>query len=71
MTEPAAAGRQALMAQHRDSLRRRASTPLGSPDYEAIAKEIAGIEVEIARIEEPPVELLGRRPDSAARPELR
>jgi len=55
------------MNAHRDALKRRAATPLGTHAYEQIAAEVAAIEVEIARIEEPPVELLGKRPEPPAR----
>lgn len=67
MTEPVRGGREALMVQHRDALGRRAVTPLGSQEYEQLAKEIARIEVEIARIEEPPVELLEKRAETSVR----
>jgi hypothetical protein len=59
--------RDTLMARHRELLTRRAKTPLGSPEYQRLAEEIAAVEVEIARIEEPPVELLGKRPEPAPR----
>jgi hypothetical protein len=64
MTEPRPETRDHLMAEHREALRRRATTPLGSHAYEQVAAEIARIEIAIARIEEPPVELLGKRPDA-------
>jgi hypothetical protein len=46
--------REALMEQHRAARARREAAPLGSDAYRAAAEEIARIEVEIARIEEPP-----------------
>jgi hypothetical protein len=42
------------MEQHRAARARREAAPLGSDAYRAAAEEIARIEVEIARIEEPP-----------------
>ena len=59
--------RDSLMVDWREALKRRSATPLGSHAYEQIAAEIARIEIEIARIEEPPVELLGKRPEPPAR----
>ena len=46
--------RDALMEQHRAARARRDSAPLGSDEFRAAAEEIARIEVEIARREEPP-----------------
>ena len=59
--------RDSLMEDWRAALKRRSTIPLGSHAYEKIAAEIARIEIEIARIEEPPVELLGKRPEPPAR----
>jgi hypothetical protein len=59
--------RDALMVRHRELLKRRAGTPLESREYQQVAAEVAAVEVEIARIEEPPVELLGKRPDAPPR----
>ncbi|HUR16241.1 MAG TPA: hypothetical protein VMZ33_03050 [Candidatus Limnocylindrales bacterium] len=42
------------MEQHRAARARRDSAQLGSDDFRAAAEEIARIEVEIARREEPP-----------------
>ena len=57
--------RASLMVRHAALLKRRAATPLESVEYQQIAAQVADIEVEIARIEEPPVELLGKRPEAA------
>ncbi len=57
--------RDSLMNDHREALSRRHATPLGTQAYEQIAAEIARIEIAIARIEEPPVTLLGKRPEPA------
>jgi hypothetical protein len=43
--------RDELMAQWRETRRRRDAAPLGSKAYEAAVEEIARIEVEIARVE--------------------
>ena len=48
--------REELLRQHRDVIRRRHSVPLGGPEYRQLAEEVARIEIEIARIDEPPVE---------------
>ena len=48
--------REELLRQHRDVIRRRQSVPLGGPEYRRLAEEVARIEIEIARIDEPPVE---------------
>ena len=50
----AESGRDALMEQHRAARARRDSAPLESAEFRAAAEEIARIEVEIARREEPP-----------------
>jgi transcription elongation GreA/GreB family factor len=42
------------MALHAAARRRREAAALGSDEYRAAAEEIARIEVQIARIEEPP-----------------
>ena len=39
---------------HRAARLRRDAAPLGSDDYRSAAEEVARIEIEIARIEEPP-----------------
>jgi hypothetical protein len=41
------------MELHAAACRRRDSSALGSDDYRAAAEEVARIEIEIARIEEP------------------
>ncbi|MEO6349335.1 MAG: hypothetical protein ABIP53_01665 [Candidatus Limnocylindrales bacterium] len=46
--------RDALMEQHRAARARREAAALGSDAYRDAAEEIAHIEVEIARREEPP-----------------
>ncbi len=59
-------GRGALMEKHRLATQRRRAAPLGSPEYEAAAAEIAAIEIAIARLEEPkvPLPVKWRRPAS-------
>jgi hypothetical protein len=68
MTRPQPETRESLMVEHRAAIQRRAAAALGSHEYQQAAEDVARIEVAIARIEEPPVELLGKRPD-ASRPE--
>ena len=53
---PASTGsdRDALMEQHRAARARRDAAPLESDEFRAAAEEIARIEIEIARREEPP-----------------
>jgi hypothetical protein len=46
--------RAELMSLHAAARARRDASPLGSDSYRAAAEEIARIEVQIARIEEPP-----------------
>ena len=43
------------MALHVAARKRRDASPLGSDEYRAAAEEVARIEVQIARIEEPAV----------------
>jgi hypothetical protein len=45
--------RAELMALHEVARRRRDAAGLGSDDFRAAAEEIARIEIQIARIEEP------------------
>jgi hypothetical protein len=52
--QPPPEGRAALMEQHAAARRRRDSAPLGSDEFRAAAEEVARIEIEIARLEEPP-----------------
>lgn len=57
-TSPAAKGDRAqqradLLAQHRVARLRRDAAKLDSPDYRKAAEEIARIEVQINRLEEP------------------
>jgi hypothetical protein len=47
--------REGLMELHRAARARRDAAALGSDEFRAAAEEIARIEIEIARIEEPPV----------------
>jgi hypothetical protein len=46
--------RDALMEQHRAARARRDAAPLGSEAFREALEEIARIEIEIARREEPP-----------------
>lgn len=46
--------RAELMELHAAARRRRDAAPLGSEEYRAAAEEVARIEIQIARIEEPP-----------------
>jgi hypothetical protein len=41
------------MALHEAARRRRDAAPLGSDEFRAAAEEIARIEIQIARVEEP------------------
>lgn len=68
MTQRQPETRDSLMVEHREAIKRRAAAPLGSHEYEQAAEAVARVEVEIARIEEPPVELLGKRPETPPRP---
>jgi hypothetical protein len=43
-----------LMELHAAARRRRDAVPLGSEGFRAAAEEVARIEIQIARIEEPP-----------------
>lgn len=62
--EPA---RAELMRRHAAARARRDASQLGSDAYRAAAEEVARIEIEIALLEEPPMEHLP--PDTpAARP---
>jgi hypothetical protein len=45
--------RAELMALHEAARRRRDASALGSDEYRAAAEEIARIEIQIARVEEP------------------
>jgi hypothetical protein len=45
--------REELLAQHRAAKARREAAALGSDDYRVAAEEIARIEVQINRLEEP------------------
>jgi hypothetical protein len=61
MTDPTATAtttpaRTELMRQHVEARRRRDAAPLGSDEFRAACEDVARIEVEIARAEEPPVE---------------
>ncbi len=47
------APRDPLLARHREARRRRDAAPLNSEAYRAAAIDIARIEVEIARLEQP------------------
>ena len=53
--EHAQIGREALMERHREARARRDAAALGSDEFRAAAEEIARIEIEIARLEEPPI----------------
>jgi hypothetical protein len=60
MTEPTestqsvrADKRNELLARHRAARERRESAALGSDEYRAAAEEVAAIEVEMNRLEEP------------------
>jgi hypothetical protein len=46
--------RAELMELHAAARRRRDAAPLGSEGFRAAAEEVARIEIQIARIEEPP-----------------
>jgi hypothetical protein len=48
-------GRDNLMEEHRAARARRDAAPLESDEFRAAAEEVARIEIEIARREEPPV----------------
>lgn len=45
--------RAALLVLHAEVRRRRDRAPLGGPEYRAACEEIAAIEVQVARIEQP------------------
>lgn len=49
--------RESLMERHAVARRQRDAAPLGSDQFRAAAEEVARIEIEIARLEEPPAEL--------------
>lgn len=51
--EPPPSSRAELMEKHRAACRRRDAAALGSADFRAAAEEVAQIEIEIARLEEP------------------
>lgn len=53
---PAATSRSQLMEGHAAARRRRDTAALGSADFRAAAEEVARIEIEIARLEEPPAQ---------------
>lgn len=55
MAEPPSS-RAELMEQHRAARQRRDKAALGSADFRAAAEDVARIEVEIARLEEPPAQ---------------
>ena len=57
----AAEARAELLREHRDVIRRRQSVPLGSHEYRQLADEVARIEVEIARLDEPPIQAVDDR----------
>jgi hypothetical protein len=44
------------MERHAGARRRRDASPLGSDEFRAAAEEVASIEIEIARLEEPSAE---------------
>lgn len=48
--------RSELMELHAAARRRRDSSELGSDGFRSAAEEVARIEIEIARLEEPPME---------------
>lgn len=48
--------RSELMRQHADARATRDASQLGSDDFRAAAEEVARIEIEIALLEEPPME---------------
>ena len=52
--ESAPRSRAELMEKHRAACRRRDDAALGSAEFGAAAEEVARIEIEIARLEEPP-----------------
>ncbi len=45
--------REDLLAQHRSARAKRDAAPLGGSEFRAAAEEIALIEVQISRLEEP------------------
>ena len=47
------APREPLLARHREARRRRDAAPLNSPAYREASIDIARLEVEIARLEQP------------------
>ena len=53
MTQPLPETRPALLALHAEVRRRRERAALGGSDYRQACEEIAAIEVQIARIEQP------------------
>jgi hypothetical protein len=50
------AARTELMRQHVEARRRRDAASLGSDEYRTASEDVARIEIEIARAEEPPFE---------------
>jgi hypothetical protein len=53
VTQPLPETRPALLALHAEVRRRRERAALGGSDYRQACEEIAAIEVQIARIEQP------------------
>jgi len=60
--------RAALLVLHAEVRRRRDQAPLGGPEYRQACEEIAAIEVQIARIEQAPMEPIASAPTPAAKP---
>jgi hypothetical protein len=60
--------RESLTAKHAAAVARRRAAPLGSQEFVRASEEVAGIEVAIARLEEPPPEETAGRAEQAAKP---
>jgi hypothetical protein len=53
--------RRSLMERHAAAVARRRAAPLGSEAFQKAAEQVARIEVQIARLEEPPAEETAER----------
>lgn len=53
MTQSLPQDRAALLVLHAEVRRRRDQAPLGGPEYRAACEELAAIEVQVARVEQP------------------
>ena len=68
MTQSLPDNRPALLVLHAEARRRRDRAPLGGPEFQAACEEIAAIEVQIARIEQAPMEPIASKPAATAGP---